>query len=330
VEYIVTDQFSDSSFLQLNRLIHEYPQAVEHIKTAEMSPEENEKRADSQFADSINRKFPIDTPGHAALSRLYMEKQAGVEQSVIATCDKALELFGISLDLSAVEKVAADDSEDYLLPDIRRLRVKTASDVTNAAEAIQRNYKSMDIDSRAKASLNLVKKAVAHEVKLPTQILKFAGTTMCDTRVLRDWVLARSERTTDPALHYGYTKLAEEAHQLPRFISDRSDLIKVAAAIHELDEAAGLGKYYDRTLLDPLSTVFNTDKVADEMMEVAGQQVPLDRLLAIDGDIYKDLVGDDLAAEFLDGNGEVDPEQFKVIWPTIPFDLQKALLAQGV
>jgi hypothetical protein len=330
VDYSVIDQFSDPSFLRLNQLTRQYPQAVEHIKTAEMDPAQNEKRADTQFADPGNRKFPLDTPGHAALSRIYMEKQAGVSQDVIDNCDKALDLYGISLDLTGVEKVAADDSDDYLLPDIRRLRVKTAADVKDAAEAIQRDYKSMDIDSRARASTNLVKKAVEHNVKLPPQILKFAGTTMCDTQVLRDWVLARTERTTDPNIHYGYTKLAEEAHQMPRYLSDRSELIKVAAAISELDEAAGLGKFYDRTLLDPLSTVFNTEKVADEMMDVAGQQVPLDRLLSLDGDIYRDLIGDDLAAEFLDAEGNVDPEQFQVIWPTVPFDLQKALLAQGV
>lgn len=330
MEHNVIDQFSDPSFLRLNQLVRRYPQAVEHIKTAEMSPEENEKRANTQFADRVNRKFPIDDPGQAALSRLYMEKQAGVPKEVIAECDKALELFGISLDLMAVEKVASDDSGDYLLPDIRRLRVKTAADVKDAAEAIQRDYKSMDVGSRVKASTNLVKKAVEHNVRLPAQILKFAGATMCNTRVLRDWVTARTERTTDPSIHYGYTKLAEEVDKMPQFISDRNELVKVAAAIAELDDAAGLGQFYDRTLLDPLSTVFNTEKVADEMMEIAGQQVPLDRLLAIDGDVYRDLVGEDLANEFLDAEGNVDPEQFKVIWPTIPFDLQKTLLAQGV
>lgn len=330
MEHTVIDQFSDPSFLRLNQLVRQYPQAVEHIKTAEMDPGENEKRADAAFADRVNRKFPIDEPAHAALSRIYMEKQAGVPQDVIDTCDKALELYGISLDLTGVEKVAADDSGDFLLPDIRRLRVKTAADVRDAAEAIQRDYKSMDIDSRARASTNLIKKAVEHQVKLPTQILKFAGATMCDTKVMRDWVLARTERTTDPILYHGYTKLAEAANDMPRFVSDRSELIKVAAAIAELDEAAGLGQFYDRTLLDPLSTVFNTDKVADEMIEVAGQQVPLDNLLALDGDIYRDLLGDDLANEFLDAEGNVDPEQFKMVWPTVPYDLQKTLLAQGV
>lgn len=330
MDYTVIDQFSDPSFLRLSHLIRRYPQAEEHIKHAKMDPQENEKRADTAFADRINRKFPIDDPAQAALSRIYMEKQAGVSQDVVALCDKALELHGIQLDLTETEKVARDDSVEFLLPEIRRLRVKTAEDVAPAAEFIQRNYKNMDIDSRARASTNLVKKAVEHNVKLPAMILKFAGATMCDTKVLRDWVLARTERTTDPTIHFGYTKIAEEVDRFPRFVSDREELIKVAAAIAELDEAAGLGQFYDRTLLDPLSTVFNTEKVADEMMNVAGMQVSLDRLLAVDPEVYRDVLGDDLANEFIDATGEIDPELFRTIWPTVPFDLQKALLAQGV
>lgn len=330
MEHTVIDQFSDPSFLRLNQLIRRYPQAEEHIKTARLDPQENEKRADTAFADRINRKFPIDDPAQAALSRIYMEKQAGIPQGVIDICDKALELHGVELDLIETEKVARDDSVDFLLPEVRRLRVKTAEDVTPAAEFIQRNYKQMDIDSRARASTNLVKKAVEHSVKLPSMILKFAGATVCDTKVLRDWVLARTERTVDPNIHFGYTKIAEEVDRYPRFVSDREELIKVAAAIAELDEAAGLGQFYDRTLLDPLSTVFNTEKVADEMMEVAGQQVPLDRLLSIPPEVYRDLLGEDLANEFFDAAGEIDAEQFKTIWPTVPFDIQKTLLAQGI
>lgn len=337
MEYDIVDQFSDMSFLRLNQLIRQYPQVHDHIKTAEMDPRENEKRSDTQFADRIRRKFPIDTPAQAALSRIYMEKQAGVPADVVKICDRALELYGIELDLAESSKVASSNVEnnaavdDYLLPKIRRLRVKTAEDVKLAAESIQRNYKQMDVDSRAEASANLVKKAVEHDVSLPTRILKFAGATGCDTRTLRDWLLARTERTTDPNIHFGYTKLAEEIDRnFPRVITDRPELIKLAATIAELDEAAGLRKYYDRTLLDPLCAVFNMDKVADEMLDVAGQPVALDRLLSIDPDVYRDIMGDDLANEFIGADGEIDAEQFKVIWPTVPFDLQKTLLAQGV
>ena len=169
--------------------------------------------------------------------------------------------------------------------------------------------------------------AVEHEVKLPAQILKFAGVTMCDTKRLRDWLGARAEATTDPQIKAGYEELYEKVGRLQPVIGDREELIKVACAIQELDEAAGLGKFYDRLLLDPLSTVFNTEKVADEMIELAGRQVPLEQLLQVEPEVYRDVFGPDLADEFIDGD-MIDPEQLKVILPTVPFDLQRTLAVQ--
>lgn len=328
MENNIVDQFSDPSFIKLSRIIRKYPEAKNYIQKVQLDPEENEKRASVAFADRINRKFPIDDPGQAALSRYYMDKQAGVTDETQRNCATALKVFGIELEL--VEKTAAapDDTDDFLLPSIRRFRVKTAADVSLASEAILRNRRRMNTDSRAQASLNLVKKAVEHNVKLPPQILKFAGTTTCNTRKLRDWVEARTMMTPDPGINLAYAKLAEEVHHLPPVVSDRVELIKVAATLAELDEAAGLGQYYDRTLLDPLSTVFNTDKVAGEMLELAGQPMPLDELLAVPADVYSDVFGDDLAAEFVDETGNVIPEQLKIILPTVPYDLQKTLAAQ--
>lgn len=328
MENNLVDQFSDPSFLKLSRILRKYPEAKNYFQKVQLVPEENEKRASVAFADRVNRKFPIDDPGQAALSRYYMEKQAGVSEEAHRNCATALKVFGIELEL--VEKTAAapDDTDDYLLPGIKRFRVKTAADVTLAAEAIQRNQRRMGIDSRAQASFNLVKKAVAHNVKLPPQILKFAGVTTCNTRKLRDWVEARTMMTADPNIHLAYTKLAEEVHHLPPVVSDRVELIKVAATLAELDEAAGLGQYYDRTLLDPLSTVFNTEKVGGEMLELAGQPMSLDELVEIPADVYRDVFGDDLAGEFVDEADNIIPEQLKIILPTVPYDLQKTLAAQ--
>lgn len=326
METTFIDQFSDPSFRHLNWLRQRYPEAVGMAKTAKLDSEENEKRASTAFAWIERRLFPIDEPEQAVVSRIYMEKQAGIPKEVIDRCDKALEMYGIKLNL--VEKVAeAPPTDDFLLPEIRRYRVKTADDVKLASEAIIRNQKVMDIGARAEASKNLVKKAVEHEVKLPTQILKFAGATMCDTKRLRDWLGARAEATADPQIKAGYEELYEKVSQFPAFIGDREELIKVACAIQELDEAADLGRFYDRMLLDPLSTVFNTEKVADEMIELAGRQVTLEQLLQVEPDVYRDVFGPDLADEFIDGD-MIDPEQLKVILPTVPFDLQRTLAVQ--
>jgi hypothetical protein len=321
------DQFSDSSFRSVVKLVQEYPQVEDLVKTANMDEELNEKSADSAFAWRERRLFRIDSPGHALLSHVFIEKQAGVPAEVRSLCDKALELFGVKPDLTT-KVAAADDTSDFLLPSVRRLMVKTATDVTLASDAIMRNHKQLDVNTRAEACTNLIKKAVDLNTPVPPMIMKLAGATMCDTKQLRDWIEARAAATTDPQLKFGYAKMAEEIGELPGLCGDRDELIKVAGALQEMDEAAGLTKYYDRQLPDPLMTVFNTDKVADDIVELAGRQVPMGRMLQIEPDVYKEAWGSDLAGEFIDKTGEVDPEQLKIILPTVPRDLQKALAAQ--
>lgn len=325
---LIVDQFSDPGFKVLSQRIRQFPDADTFIKSAELNDDANEKRADSAFAWKERRMFPIDDAAQAALSRLYMQKQAGIPDEVYALCDKALELYGIEMPLE--EKVAADvvDLSEYLLPDIKRFRVQTPEDVKLASDAILTNQRKMDTDTRASASVRLAKKAAAFGERLPTDILKFAGVTMCNTRTLRDWLEARTQATLDPQIMHGYQKLAEEVHKLAPLCSDREELIKVACVIQELDEAAGLEKHYGRKLLDPLLTVFNTDKVADELVTLAGRQVPMDQMLSIDPEIYRDVFGDDLAAEFVEPTGEIDPEQLQIILPTVPLDLQQALAMQ--
>jgi hypothetical protein len=322
----IVDQYSDHSFKHLARVIRQHPGNDDLIKTANIEPADLEKLADTAFAWRERRMFRIDTPEHAAVSRLYMEKQA-VPRDVVDACDKALAIYGVNVNL-AQEKTASVPDSDYLLPHMRRLRVKTAGDVKLASEAIIRNQRTLDTESRAQASVNLIKKAAALNVRVPDSIMKFAGATMCDTRNLRDWLYARSEAAADPQIKTAYEKLAEQAHHMPALSGNREDLIKVAAAIYELDDAADLTRHYDKRLPDPMSTVFNTDKIADDIVDLAGRQVPMETLLSTDPEIFRDVFGEDLAGEFIDESGAIDPEQLKVILPTVPYDLQKTLATQ--
>lgn len=325
---MAVDQFTDVGFRVLSQRIRQFPDIDPFIKEAVLDVEENEKIASSAFAWESRRLFRIDSPAQAALSRVYMEKQADVPRSVIAKCDKALELFGVDLPLNEKTAAARDTTDEYLLPHMKRFRVQSADDVKVASEAILRNHKRMDPETRAMASVNLAKMAVKYAEPIPSQILKFAGATMCDTRVLKDWLLARTEKTADAEISNAYEKLAYQVEKLPRHCVDREELIKVASVLRELDEAAGLEHLYDRQLLDPVTTVFNMDKVADEMMDLAGRQVPMDTLLSIEPAVYEDAFGPDLAGEFVTEDGQIIPEQLKIILPTVPRDLQQALAAQ--
>ena len=324
----VIDQFSDHGFKVLNQRIRQFPEIDDYVKEAKLDPVENEKRASTAFAWEDERLFPIDTPAHAALSRVYMEKQAGVPKEVVEKCDKALSLYQIDMPLNEKTASVPEVLDNYLLPDIKRLWVDSPEDVKLASEAVLRNNRRMDVNTKALASVNLIKKAAKFNTPVHPTILKYAGVTMCNTKNLKDWVEVRSNMTADENIMQGYHKFAQELDTLPPIVSNRDGLLKTAAVLHELDTAAELSKFYGTKLQDPMLSVFNMDKVADEMLNLAGRQVPTETLLAIDPDIYRDAFGDDLVQDFIDATGEIDPEQLKIILPTVPLDLQRALAAQ--
>jgi hypothetical protein len=324
------DQFNDTSFKRLYKLINTYPEAEEFIKSANVDQEENDSRPDSAFAWPEERRFRIDSPAQAALSRLYMEKQAGVPDAVRKRCEAALEIYGIDLPLQ--EKIAAaPDPDEYLLPEMQRFRVVGKESTKLAADAILRNERRMDPVTKAKASINLVKKSMEYNTTLPPKIYKLAGATMSYVPQMAAWLEARAAVVEDPTIKKAYVKLAESARARQRarenYLSDRNDLTKLADAIHELDDAAGLSRHYGKRLPDPMQTVFNTEKIAEDLLTVGDKQIPMSTLLAVPSETYVDTFGEDIADDFIDGD-TVDPEDLRAVWDAIPFDLKQALASQ--
>lgn len=323
-EYI--DQFSDPSFKMLFAAFTENPGIEPLIKKASMDAEENARRPDSAFAWQERRLFRIDDPAHAALSKVYMHKQAGIPEHVRKACDKALDIYGVKMELKTAE-AREPSPDDYMLPGKKRWLVQTPEHVKMADEALRTHKRELGFEEKIQACVNLVKKAALHGVRPSTDVLRGAGLTMCDTGVLQDWVSARADATANPILREAYDKVAMVIAQHPGIESKRDELVKVAVTLNELDNAAGFEPLYGNKLPDPMDSVFNTDKLADEIMTLAGRQIPLETLLQIDPEIYKDTFGEDLAGEFIAGE-DIDPEQLKIILPTVPLDLQKALVAQ--
>jgi len=121
-----------------------------------------------------------------------------------------------------------------------------------------------------------------------------------------------------------FDKLADDLRRSPPYIQDRLSLIKLAGAIDTLDRLAGLEQHYDRKLPDPLQTVFNTEKVAMEMVDVAGMQVPVDTLMQLPPEIWEQVDMPELAEIAQAG----DPVMFKQVFDTMPLDIKVVLQAQ--
>jgi len=335
---MLVDQFTDTKHLLLQQIAREYPTTIQQVKTASV---DDPGLPGTAFAFPEVRRFPVHTPEHSLLSKAYATKQAShVPQNVMQRIDNALEMFGLDTKEMHPKKTAAEmlpdqqpDAEHFLLPQYGALLVKEASDVDVSAHALLEQKNKLMAPTLTQAASRLVEKAASFgldEDQLPKDIYKFAGLTACDAGVLLDWVEARigAAPTVESAADFQKFAWAIE-NNFPRggVIKDRDQLIKLAGMLEDLDQQAEFWPRYDRTLLNPVETVFNMDKIASaRTIQLAGRDVPMKELMAMAPEV-EDVLGEDVLDHCKVGD-DIDPAQFKALIETLPGDLQKMLYTQ--
>ena len=136
---------------------------------------------------------------------------------------------------------------------------------------------------------------------------------------------AADQRKKPPAVREGYKKLAALVAALPPDEFHNPEVLaKLAGALTRLDERTGLSDLWDTQLPDPVVSVYNTEKTAAPMVNIAGRQVPLDQMMGIDKAAYADAFGPEFVNEVFKGGGAADPEMLLETMPTMPRDLQGA------
>lgn len=325
----IRDQFHDPAFSLLYNLLQDHPQAADFVKSASLDEEKVAALPDTAFAWPERRMFPIDTPENTVISQLYREKCAAVPAEVDENLRKAIDVYGVNTVLEQRKEAAAPEpisEEDWILPSQHRLRVKTAADVKVAEKLLLEQYPRLSIHDRAEGFINLVKKARDFNISLEPATHRMAGMTVCTTKVAQDFIEARRMATKDPLFQQAYEKLA--AAFPPGEISDRDELIEAANAVAKLDKLAGLEALYDKKLPDPIRTVFNTEKLAEESFDIAGRSIPLSKLAALPADFWTDVVGPEMTKEITDKTGAVDSTKLAQVVPTLPLDLKIILKNQ--
>lgn len=325
----VMDQSTDPAMAGLLSRVSDRPKLAAAIADVNVDPDEIATLPDHAFAWPEKRAYPIHDAGHALISCVYREGVKDVPDHVDASLKEACDVYQIDAALLSRPKIAAaqPSEDDYLLPGIRRLLVKDASQVKIAEQRLRDEGGRLSLASRAQASARLVHKAAFHGVNLRAETLKMAGMTVTDTRELADWLEARVEAAP---VEYkdAYVKLAATARRMSPELRDRAEQIKLAEAIQELDSLAGLDRHHGRRLPDPMATVFNTTKVAGNGVTLAGRFVPVERLAQYEPSFYSDALGPDIVREASDAGGHLDPYKLAMVLGTLPLDMQRVLSAQ--
>lgn len=329
---MIRDQNHDPSYSLLFHLLQERPGIADFVKSAELDDNQLDTLPDSAFAWPERRLFPIDTAENTVLSSLYREKTAAVPANVDDLLARARAVYGVKdlWDRSQAHvktAAAAPVEETWILPRHKRLRIKTAEDVKTAEKVLLEQYPRLSIEDRAEGFINLVKVARDKNVALAPRTHQMAGMTVCTAKTAADFIECRRMATSEPLFQRAYEKLAA-AFKGRGIISDRDELVKVADAVAKVDRLAGLEGRYDKTLPDPIQTVFNTTKLAEEMVNLAGREIELSKLAAMPATFWGDIVGDEMLSEITDGGGGVDASKLAAVISTLPLDLKIILKNQ--
>lgn len=322
------DQYHDPGFGRLRHLLEEHPRAADMLKVAEIEDDGDGLPA-SAYAWPAKRLFPIHSADQAAVSYLYAKTASeALPREVLAEIETALDAFDVPRDVfEPVEtKVAALEEDECLFPEDRAYPVRSAAEVKLAEERLLAQVGKLLPETRATVFSRLAKFASRHGAPLHPLSAKFAGLTQTDPLTLRTALLGRSGATKQAGLAASYVALADAVAADPRALRDRTTQVKLAEAIGTLDEQdPAIGAAYDRGLPDPLLSVFNTEKRADEAgVDCGSLHVPLAKLCALGPGFYADALGPDVVRE-ITTRGAMDAQKLAQLIPTLPAEMKRSL-----
>jgi len=326
------DQTCDPGLSTLRVLLSQYPGLVEFTKEAEMSPQVFAELPDEAFAWPGQRRFPIHTAEHAAISHAYTKVATDrIPADVLEALNHAVNVYKLDEGLFAQTKVAqAEVADDYLLPEARRYRVKTAEDVQLAESVFFEKLGLLSVEDRTTVAQNLVKKASRHGIELHEDVHKYACATLTSVDSLRDSLNARVEACRNVGAStqaQAFEKLSTYLGDRPPILDSKDDQLKLASLIHQLDKQAGLEPMYDRYLYDPLRAVFNTVLRREQFAKVGSVLEDKAKLQALPLSFWEDALGPDVVKEIAP-DGTLDPELLEQVLPTLPADITALLQKQ--
>jgi len=334
------DVTNDKDLSFLHMAIYDAPvKPLDLIKQANVDVDYENAPSDI-FADPIEKKFPIHTAPDAAISALYIYKQASeVEPDVKENVRAALEEYGLH-DLTTLlegekEFIKTASESDFLLPSKMKFPALDKDMLEKSASVIATNLHKMPLSDKVETATNLVK--VAREMgysdeEIPQWAFVYGQEAACNLHKVASALGVRHAITQNE----GYSEImgrVKELHKQAGDVSYDASLNRgICLEIFNLDKEAGVN--YNE-VEDPFQVVFNTiDKETGEIEKTASEEK-----VSIGGvDFYKDdlvdffesqdgirIIGDDLYKEASESSqtGEYSGEAVITVLQELPKEAQE-------
>lgn len=342
------DQVADTNGAELHRLSQLYP-FPEFVKKANldlvMRPG---PLAVTVYADAVRRQFPCHNAASTWVSAAYFyEKKAEFHPKdagrIEARLDHYVDYWRIRPAVEALKaknaeytKSAADGLPDsayawvWVGPDgrkDRRLPLRSAAEVKQAADYLQQYADRFDFKTRHAVAKKIVTKAAAFGAGLGDArewLEKTAGLGVGDPKAIVAMIEDRARLAADnPAFRQGILKVAEVVRTTPRAALHPDTLADLCHTVEQIDRTLGVFGKYAGTIPRPEDVIFSATftKAAAELNETcaltSGNAYRKEQFGKLALDDVKALFGDDFADQVKRGF-DVDPEKMAELAHTLP------------
>lgn len=300
------------------------------MSSSPMDKEAADELSDSEYADDVNRMFPICSPEETWLSAAYIAKNAadfaeryspGMQTYIRGRLEKAAAVWAVDTEIGAIqeaigadlaEKTAADPDEDYgwVSATERKYPMRTPEGVEKASEYFSENRFMYPPAMRKTIARNIMRKSADFKVKVADCVRKEAGQGLPNRAVLMAELLRRADLTKDAEVGIVVANLNEliacaDEQEIPEMLD------KIAEIVDMLDSAEGWDRQYGRRMLSPADILYEVDcKEAEEALadrvELARCTFSAVKLAKLEKTVYSDVLGDDFCARVCGEDGNID------------------------
>lgn len=278
--------FNDKNYKKL----HEASKVVvfpDFVKSATAAEEQNfEKTASTLFADTSNRRYPLDNKSNAWLSRMYfeMEKEA-YDKAEASVIDKKIEEAVDFWKLDEMQRIPQKEKVAYTIPltvdgqPVHTVVIQNKEQYAQAAEELANSFNKLAYRNRREYARGLYLAPAEFKADIPEEtseyIEKAAGFGMCTRKKVGQVLISRAALL---GKHPEYSaKLVEVGRSLPETMNPKL-LDKVAEIVDNIDRDCDFVRFYGEAFRAPEEELFYvTEKTAslvkDEMVTLSNGNV---------------------------------------------------------
>lgn len=318
------------------------------MKAGATTKEAADRIPESLFADSFNRRYPVDSKANTWLSAAYFAKTAGdegyvpeVREFILGNIRKAADAYGNRKDVDEAvsrfsprpqaEKRAEDDSSNYGWPERRKYPMFDAEGAKRASSYFADNAYKYPPETRHSIARRIFAKCAEYGVE-PTRTVRTEsgnGLNKVDYVVAASMDRARRIGELNPKMGMAVLKLAEAFSRVPG--SRMHDAaVKFASYMEQVDMATGLHKSYGVRVESPADIFFGVSvKQAqaelDDTVVLGGDAFSVSRLAELPLEVFTGALGDDFGERVKSASGDIDVGKLHDELHSMPMPDKKAL-----